>query len=68
MYISHQGLQAIHQEVVNDSLRRSDERRLVEAAMQRHTTDAAVNHPPLLARMRHGWRTLVSRPRRGEQV
>jgi hypothetical protein len=30
MYISHQELQAIHQDIVNDSLRRSEQRRLLK--------------------------------------
>jgi hypothetical protein len=31
MYISHQGLQAIHQDIVNDALRRSELRRKLQA-------------------------------------
>jgi hypothetical protein len=40
MYISHQGLQAIHQDVVNDALKRSERRRLLKGVEERTDTPA----------------------------
>jgi hypothetical protein len=34
MYISHQGQQAIHQDIVNSALRRSEQRRLCKESEQ----------------------------------
>ena len=41
MYISSQGLQAIHQEMVNDNLRRSDQRRMLREWRERQQETGA---------------------------
>jgi hypothetical protein len=44
MYISHQGLQAIHQDIVNDALRRAELRRkLQEQESKSHDRDRRRN-------------------------
>jgi len=62
MYIPHQDRQAIHQDVVNDGLRRSERRRLLTGMIRQSDTEAATNHQRVVARLLMGMLHLVARP------
>ena len=65
MYISHQGQQVIHQEMVNDGMRRSEQRRLLKELETESGTDArsrAWNLTATLTALVRSMRGAVARP------
>lgn len=63
MYISHQAQQAIHQDIVNDGLRRSEQRRMLKEREQESGTQARDWNPTTtLTVLVRSLRSVVVRP------
>ena len=62
MYVSYQGQQAIHQDVVNDALRRSERRLLAEQEMESDNTVKGGKTGTRLTALVRSMAGLVARP------